>query len=214
MTYGTLNSYKSAVSLVVGPGITDDFRLKRFMKGAFNLKPVDPKYDITWDPQILLNLFNKKGDNKDLSLKDLTKKIISLLAIITAHRMQTFSLIEINNIEILSDKILIKIPKIIKTSGPNSLQPLLVIPFYKDNCKVCTANTLVSYLDRTKEIRQSKPFLFISFEKPYRRVGSQSLSRWVTESLSEAGLDTNVFTAHSTRHASTLSAKNKGISLD
>ena len=77
--------------------------------------------------------------------------------------MQTFSLIQIDNVQILPEKIMIKIPDIIKTSGPNKLQPLLVLPFFPENCKVCAANTLVSYIDRTKKLRGSEKTLFISF---------------------------------------------------
>ena len=124
--FGTLNSHRSAIALIVGPEISEDHRVKRFMKGAFNLKPNEPKYDITWDPQIVLDLYGKKESNEKLTLKDLTKKLITLLAIITALRMQTFSLIRTENIEIFEEKILIKIPEIIKTSGVNKLQPMLV----------------------------------------------------------------------------------------
>lgn len=212
--FGTLNSYRSAIALIVGPDISEDHRVKRFMKGAFNLKPNKPKYDITWDPQIVLNLYCNKEVNEKLSLKELTRKLITLLAIITTHRMQTYSLIKIENIKILEEKILIKIPECIKTSGINKLQPILVIPFYKKDCNVCAANTLVYYLSRTKELRGTENSLFISFQKPYKKVTSQTLSRWVIETLAEAGLDTNIFTAHSTRHAATSTAKDKGVSID
>lgn len=211
---GSLNTYRSAVSLIIGPNAVDDYKIKRFMKGVYNLKPQKPKYDVTWDPKIVLDLFNKLETNQELSLKDLSKKLITLLALITAHRMQTFSLIEIENVEILPEKILIKIPEKIKTTGKNKLQPVLTIPFFKENYKVCAADTLMTYLARTKNLRGSEKFLFISFQKPYKKVSSQTLSHWVTETLSVAGLNTNVFSAHSTRHASTSTAKNNGISID
>lgn len=211
---GSLNTFRSAISLILGPDIVDDFRIKRFMKGVYNLRPQKPKYDITWDPKIALVFFEKQEANKDLTLKKLSKKLITLLALITAHRMQTFSFIEIDNIEIFSEKIIIKIPERIKTTGKNRLQPVLTIPFFRQNCKVCAADALVTYLNRTKDLRVNEKHLFISFQSPYKKVGSQTLSNWVTETLALAGLDTNVFSAHSTRHASTSTAKSKGVSLD
>lgn len=124
------------------------------------------------------------------------------------------SLIKVENIEFYSSKILIKIPDKIKTSGINKPQPILCLPFYEQNCKVCAASALVSYIERTKNLRGDTKNLFISFIKPYKSVSSQTLSHWIVDTLSEAGLNTNVYTAHSTRHASTSSAKRMGISIN
>lgn len=44
-----------AVALLHGPEIGEDARLKRFFKGIFRLRPPRPKYDITWDPEIVLS---------------------------------------------------------------------------------------------------------------------------------------------------------------
>lgn len=213
---GTLNSYRSAISLIQESAIGEDATLKRLFKGFHNLKPSQPKYDVTWDPQIVLNHISSLPDNDDLSLLQLSCKLLSLLAIITAHRMQTFSLIEVNNIEIKDSEnlILIKIPRRIKTSGKNRLQPLLRLPYFKENTKICTAATLKSYLDRTKVIRGKEKFLFLSCKKPHKRVTTDTLSRWVSQTLAGAGLNTDIFTAHSTRHASTSAAKRNGINLD
>ena len=200
---GTLNSYRSAIALLQGP-IGENFKIKRFFAGVKRLKPSLPKYDVTWDPQIVLDYISSMPDNINLTLLQLSKKLITLL--VTAHRMQTFSLIEVSNIEIISNKIInIKIPARIKTSGKNKVQPTLKIPFFKNNCEVCAAETLVYYLNKTKDLRLDKKYLFIACKKPYSVV---------TSILFEAGIDTNIFTAHSTRHASTSAAKRSGISLD
>lgn len=212
--YGTLNSVRSAISLIVGPEIADDFRVKRFFKGVYNMRPNKPKYDFTWDPHTVPTFYSKQPDNKDLSLKDISKKLLTLLALITAHRMQTFSLIELDNIDLQEEKIIIKIPKRIKTSGLNKCQPAPIIPFFKTNCKVCAASALVSYLEKTREIRGAEKRLFISFKSPHKAVTPQTLSHWVVDSLSAAGIDTSVYSAHSTRHASTSAANRQGVSID
>lgn len=211
--YGTLNSIRSAISLIVDPKIAADHRVKRLLKGAYNLRPAGPRYDSTWDPQVVLSYFSNQPTNNELSLKQLSKKLITLLALITAHRMQTFSLIRVSNIELKPDKITIKISERIKTSGLHKNQPYLILPMFKENCKVCAATTLVSYLQRTEHIRKNEDKLLISFKAPHEAVGSQTLSRWVSETLFAAGIDTNVFSAHSTRHAATSAANRNGISL-
>ena len=214
MKYGTINSVRSALSLVLGPHIAEDFRLKRFLKGAHNVRPNKPKYDSTWDPQIVLKKFSNKPDNSILHLAEISKKLITLMAIITAHRMQTFSLVEISNIEFQTERVIIKIPEKIKTSGLNKIQLTLVIPYYKENCKVCVASALVSYLNKTEKIRGEEQKLFIALRKPYKAVKAQTLSHWVSDTLAAAGLDTNVYTAYSTRHAATAAADRSGISID
>lgn len=211
--YGTLNSIRSAISLIIGPEIAEDHRMKRFFRGVSNLRPANPKYDTTWCPSKVLSYFSNQVENSQLDLKDLSKKVITLLALVTAHRMQTFSLIDINNIEIGSDKVVIKIPDRIKTSGLNREQPILIIPMFLENCKVCAGSALVSYLQRTRHNRNSEKRLFLSYKSPYKAVSSQTLSRWVSDILSLAGIDTSVFSAHSTRHAATSAAKRDGISL-
>lgn len=117
--YGTLNSYRSALALVLGPNVSNDDRLTRFFKGIFNLRPPQPKYNFTWDTSTVLNFLSQKYPNKTLSLEDLSKKCAMLIALTTAHRMQTLSKINIKNIDVLDSKIMIKIPDLLKTSKPH-----------------------------------------------------------------------------------------------
>ena len=67
-----------------------------------------------------------------------------------------------------------------------------------------------------------KKYLFINelellaafFKSPFKSVTTQTLSRWVKEVLNNSGIDTRIFTAHSTRHASTSAAKRNGVDID
>ena len=83
--------------------------MKRFFQGLSKLRPPKPKYDSTWDRKIVLEHFSSKDENDKLSLKDLSIKLMMLQALVTAHRMQTFSLINIDNIENKNSGIEIKI---------------------------------------------------------------------------------------------------------
>ena len=83
-SYGTLNCTRSAI--IVGPEISQDEILKRFFRGLYKLRPLEPKYDSTWDPSIILDYFANLQNN-DLSLEVLSKKIVTLLAVITGQRM-------------------------------------------------------------------------------------------------------------------------------
>lgn len=212
--YGTINSHKSALSLLLGNNL-DDERLKRFMKGVFKLRPQNPKYNLTWDPSIVLGFLAQKWPNENLDLKTLSKKTVTLIALVTAHRVQTISLIKINNIFTNANEIFIKIPDIIKTTKLNSLQPILRLPFYNARPEICPARCLQTYLNKTKSLRNNNNTnLFLSFKKPHSNIGSQTISHWLKDTLQESGIDTSIFTAHSTRHAATSKANKLGVSID
>lgn len=49
--------------------------------------------------------------------------------------------------------------------------------------------------------------------KPHNAVTSQTVARWIKKVMTDAGIDTNIFSAHSTRSAATSAAKSVGMSL-
>lgn len=211
--YGTLNSYRSALSLILGPNMSKDDRILRFFKGVFRLRPPRPKYNVTWDTNRVLDFLRSKYPNEQLSLVEISKKCATLLALTTAHRVQTLSKISMENISMMSSKIIIKIPDLIKTSRVGSQQPLLTLPFFNESPEICPANTLVFYINKTKDLRKSG-ILFINPKKPHNSVSPQTLSRWIKCTLSDSGLDVSMFSAHSTRHAATSRAHALGVSID
>lgn len=211
---GSVNCYRSAVSLLVGPEMAENITMKRFFRGLRKIDPPQPKYDTIWDPKIVLDYLSGLSSNEDLSIKDLSEKLVCLLALITGHRMQTLSLIRIENIEKEDELIQIKISDPIKTSGLNRKQPLLILPYFSENKKLCVASALECYIQRTNNNRNNIKFLFISLKKPFKAVTTQTLSRWTKEILKKSGLNTSIFTAHSTRHASTSAAKRNGVDID
>lgn len=201
------------ISFVLGPEMGQDENVKRFFKGLSRLRPPEPKYESTWDPEIVLNYFRNLNNN-ELSLEILSKKLVTLLALVTGQKIQTLALIDNKNIVINGRLIEIKIPDRIKTSKSGKNQPVLSLPFYEKDTNICSSNILLCYITRTKELRVNKTVLFISFKKPFNVVWKQTLSRWVKDILYESGVDSDVFSAHSTRHASTSAAKCKGVNFE
>nr|XP_049695351.1 uncharacterized protein LOC126054309 [Helicoverpa armigera] len=212
--YGTLNSCRSALSLIIGHQISEDDRVKRFFKGLFRLRPPLPKYDSTWDTSLVIEALASWVPNDNLPLDKITRKLITILALVTAHRAQTLSKIKIENISYSSNEIHIKIPDLIKTSSVKSKQPMLVLPYFRERPEVCPAKLLIDYLHVTEQLRHNHTFLFISTKKPHGKVGAQTLSRWIKSTLETCGIDVSIFSAHSTRHASTSRAHIMGVNLD
>jgi len=147
-----------------------------------------------------------------LSLKDITKKLVLLLALATGHRAQTLSLIRISQIS-LDEKLII--PDRIKTSASGRSQPFFLFSRFINHENLCVIHLMEHYIELTKALRPSTcDFLFISFSKPHKAVSSQTIGRWIRLSLKECGINTSFFSAHSTRHASTSQAASKGVSTD
>ncbi|XP_031329436.1 uncharacterized protein LOC116160392 [Photinus pyralis] len=210
--YGTFNSHRSALSLITSTDLSSHPVLCRFLKGIAKLRPSRPRYNVVWDPQVVLAYLERLAMD---SLKALSEKLITLLALTTAHRIQTFSLIRIENIIESGNGFQILIEDKIKTSGIGRTQPCLHLPYFTENPKLCVATALKQYLTATKGRRTSvRDFLFLTYKKPYRTASKQSLSRWVKDTLEEAGIDTRIFKAHSTRHASTSKAFDLGVPLE
>lgn len=214
-SYSTINTHRSALSLLIGNNIGSNESIKRLLKGVFKLRPARPKYNSTWDPQMVLNYISAWYPNSEISLEKLTKKVVILLALCTGHRIQTFSLIKIDNISFTTKDINIFITDLIKTSAPGRESPLLSLPYFTENPNVCPAKTIQDYLERTRDLRpMGVNNLLITHKKPYKSATTQSISRWIKQVLSESGVDTSVFSAHSTRHASTSAAAAAGVSID
>ncbi|XP_050314945.1 uncharacterized protein LOC126749306 [Anthonomus grandis grandis] len=211
--YGSLNNIRAAINLIVHPNLTADNRIKRFFKGALNLRPLKPKYSYTWDPEIVISYLESFYPYKNVSLKDISFKLVTLLALSTGHRVQTLSLIHIHNIKMTQGKYEIKVPDRIKTTNRNEYQPIFYIEKHTSP-KRCISILLKHYLEVTQSHRGNNSTLFLTFKKPYKPASPQTLSRWIKTVMNNSGIDTKKFTAHSTRHASTSAAYRKGVDIN
>lgn len=117
-----------------------DGLITRFLKGIFKQKPAKPKYSSTWDISPVLNYIENLPPISQLKIKEAAEKLATLLALSTAHRLQTLALIKTDNIKKLSSGITIKIPYLIKTSKPGSFQPELHLPFFESRPGLCVAS--------------------------------------------------------------------------
>ena len=213
-SYGSLNTDRAAISLISANRIGNDELLSRTLKGCFRLKPVFPKYSFTWNVDTVLDHLQDLGDSDTLSFKNLTFKLVTLLALATAQRAQTLSLIKLNNIMDNGNQIQIKIDDLIKTSRIGGDQPVLVLPKFIENPKLCIYTCLKLYIRITRDLRKEKSYLFIELKRPHNIVKANTISRWIKTTLDRAGINTSTYTAHSTRSASTSKASSKGIDFD
>ena len=97
-------------------------------------------------------------------------------------------------------------------------RPPLSVEFcaYQQNPKLCVVQAIKSYLQVTQAWRNKngQKQLLLSTLVPHQEVKKSTVAGWVKAILGSAGIDTNLFTAHSTRTASTSKGKLKGLLLE
>lgn len=213
-----MNAARSALSAVAPLFQTSTFGshplVCRFMKGVFETKPSLPRYTETWDVNIMINYLASLGPPKELTLKILTYKVVMLLALLSGQRRQTLHALDINSMQLTLDKCTFSISTLLKTSRiGHHLKPIEFLAF-KPNTALCIVKHVTCYIERTRPLRGNQTQLLISYQKPYKAVSADTISRWLKTVLNLAGIDTAKYTAHSTRSASTSAAKTMDIAID
>ena len=97
--YRTINSYRSAISMthtpIDGVVVGKHPLVTRLMKGVFNRRPPQPRYSFTWDVGMVLEHVCSLGKNNDISLKQLSHKLVVLLALSNASRASEIHALDI-----------------------------------------------------------------------------------------------------------------------
>ena len=216
--YSAINTARCALSSFLADNrqvtIGKFVSIKRFLKGVFELRPSMPRYEHIWDVDIVLDFLRNFYPYEGMPLSILTMKLVMLLALTTAQRVQTLHSLNLENVEFQEDLVIIPISDFLKQTSVRNRKFALYLHAYRKDTAICVVEILKENINRTKNIRGKENYLLISFLKPYRRVGKQTISRWLRKVLFEAGIDTEVYKSHSTRSASVSKAKSKFVPAD
>ena len=217
-SYSAINSARSALSTFLtnnlGQTVGSLPSVTRFLKGVFQLKPPKPRYYFIWDVNIVLLFLGNFYPNEEIPLEYLTYKLVTLFALITAQRAQTLHKIKLNQIIFGNNCAYITINDLLKHNKPGNLKNCYEIRRYSKDPKICVFEALRVYIDRTARLRNNVQQLFISFRKPHTPISKSTISRWIKKVLEEAGIDVDMFKAHSTRAAASSCAKRDGTNIN
>ena len=219
LSYSTLNFYRSALSSTLcpcdGTTVGCDPLVSRLLKGTYNLRSPLPRYSSTWDVSVLTQYLGTLFPLNSLSLKQLTLKTVSLCALCSARRSQTLGALSISNLVQHKESIQFIVTERLKTSRPGKPSVIVIFPSVPSKPHICPMSTVSAYITRTCNLRSPTDFrLFISFVKPHGAVSPATISRWIKTVLSDVGIDTSIFKAHSVRRAATSAAYNKGVPVE
>ena len=216
--YNSVNAYRSAISSVhqkvEGVPVGQHPIITRLVKGVFHERPPLTRYSSTWDVQTVLNYLQSQGQSETLSLKMLTLKSVFLLAITRPARSADLSQLDTSRMRSDANGVSFLPSALAKQSRQGRPVEPFYFPSFPANTILCPVQTLSVYLNRTNQLRGKETKLLISFIKPHKAVTSSTVDRWLRTGLELAGINPDIFGAHSTRGASASAAARGGITLE
>jgi site-specific recombinase XerD len=217
--YRTIHVHRSAISSVLpyidGLPIGQLPLVKQLLRGILQKNPPFPRYQYTWDIDIVLKYLLKLPANKDLDLKTLGKKLAILLALASRKRVSEISRLDSRFMATTNDSIVFHLPGLSKTQKGCSSRTIKYCKF--GTKKICVVACILEYEKRTSTVRpcttsEPDPLLRVT-KKTFKGLSSQTVANWITCIMSEAGLDVMAFKAHSYRMASTSKAALLGVNI-
>jgi hypothetical protein len=112
LSYSALNTARSAISNLDAKALVDDGvkpvgqhpSVCRYLRGIFNqVKPV-PRYSSIWPVDTALHYLKGLFSLEQLSLKDLTLKLVMLIVLTTGQRCQTLTFLDVTDVNMQKDK--------------------------------------------------------------------------------------------------------------
>ena len=166
----------------------------RLLKGVFNSRPPIRKLVPEWDLPIVLNMLKNPPFEplKLISLKYLTWKTVFLVAITTFRRcsdIQSLSLGD-GSVNIQKKGITFIRHGLSKQDRPFHDNSKIFVPAFPENKALDPKRSLYHYLKRTDQFRYKSETreekLFLAINKPHKPVTSQTISRWIVQTIKKA----------------------------
>ena len=187
--------------------------VQRLIKGVFQTRPSLPRYKSTWDTSQVLNYLKTLPDYQNITLRNLSLKLVMLCALLTGQRCQTLFLMNLDHMTKTTSSYRFAIDSLVKQSKPGKAQPVLELRKFPGEPKLCAFSAVEQYILRTESLRNNESQLFISCINPYGKVSKDTISRWIRKVMQLSGIDTEMYKPHSTRAASTSKAKQCNVPI-
>ncbi|KAJ8043466.1 hypothetical protein HOLleu_10559 [Holothuria leucospilota] len=217
LSYSSINSARSALAsyLILKDKFTigDHPLISRLLKGIFNLRPPMPRYQETWDVKVVFRYLRTLSPASRLTLKQITLKLSMILALTSAQRVQSLSFLHLDRMNLNKDQVSFHFHELLKQHKPGNRNSTLKLRSYPPDRRLCVVTYLRQYIQRTSNIRGTERYLLISYKKPYKRVTTSTIARWIKEVMKAAGINTNLYKAHSTRAAATSAASSNDLPI-
>ena len=238
----TIDGYRTAIADMVGSdklNISSDENLTRLLDSFHRDKPKGRRGVPSWNLSLVLHQLTKAPFEplRKASLKHLTFKTVFLLALGSGKRRSEIHAWLAKNIRHQEDWSKVSLypsPSFLSKNqlardGPASVAPV-VIPALAPTLdkslsgdrSLCPVRALRYYLDRTKDSRQGKELVFVSFKTGFQKdIVPATISSWVKQTVllcyqlsDQKAQDLHQVRAHDVRAFAASRAFQGGISLD
>ena len=218
LQYRSLNTLRSAISTshaqIDSVNVGSHPVVSRLLRGMFNARPPAPRYSESWNVAMVVQ-YLRNCPSEGLPIAELGKKVVTLMVLANASRCYDLAALDRDYLRWTPSGAQFTVVQLTKTRTPGP--PKLVhYSFLSEDPEVCPATTLRIYLTKTSDrvaiVNSPKP-VFLTSRKPFRRARPETLGHWIKDCLGKAGVDTERFTAHSTRSASSSQARARGVPI-
>ena len=238
----TIDGYRTAIADMVGNdrvNISTNDNLTRLLDSFHRDRPKGRRGVPSWNLSLVLHQLTKAPFEplRKASLKHLTFKTVFLLALGSGKRRSEIHAWLYKNIrhqESWSQVSLYPSPSFLSKNqlardGPASVAPV-VIPALaptldrslSEDRSLCPVRALRYYLDKTKDLRQGKDLVFVSFRKGFHKdIVPATISSWIKQTVllcyqlsDQLAQELHQVRAHDVRAFTASQAFQGGISLD
>ena len=147
----------------------------------------------------------------------MVRKLAVLMALVQASRSSELAALDLKYRVVRPEGITFRLATLTKKRSPGAPPKELFFGGFPEDERVCIIRCLRVYEKITAEHRgegqEKESKLFLSYVKPFRPVTSQRIAKWIKDVLGEAGVDTAIFSVHSTRGAASTTAMKQGASI-
>ena len=130
-----------------------DPRVTALMTGISNIKPPQPKYCTIWDVEDVLNQLRTWSHNELLSPKQLTFKLVMLVALIAINMGSEIHKLDIKFMGITKTKAVFSFGSTVKPSRRGRKTPPIEFHARPQEPGLCPVSTLHCYLEMSKKWR-------------------------------------------------------------
>ena len=171
LQHQTINVIHSAISMthlqVEGISIGQHPLVARLIKGVHNSRPSKPRYTVTWDVDTVLKHLRALGNNNNLSLRALSKKLALLTALMDASSTSELQALDLCFRRFRSERLYFTLASLTKKRKMGAPPKELFFGAFPQDHTLCVGQCLREYEKVNKDIcpknsSEANPlFLFI-----------------------------------------------------
>ena len=136
------------------------------------------------------------GHNNALSLKQLSLRLVTLMALVEASRTSEIAALDLRYRVYSPEGVTFRLPTLTKKRTTGAPPRQLFFGGFPPDERLCVSKCLKQYEEGFRDKTPGAPGrVFLSYVTPHRPVKSQQVAHWIEAMLESAGINTAVYSA-------------------